>query len=129
VMATLAEQGARAELVDLTEFPTQLTLAMAFDGGRRQFELRRHGGAARTGYRPRGVVAGTATISGADRGGASPSTLRAVRVSNCLSRAVSSARCLLGQCPIARRCSSAQALPACARTTDRVGDSTDSDHE
>ena len=44
VMATLAEQGARAELVDLAEFPTQLTLAMAFDGGRRQFELRRHGG-------------------------------------------------------------------------------------
>ena len=44
VMAALAAQGARAELVDLSEFPTRLALSMAFEGGKRQFLLRRRGG-------------------------------------------------------------------------------------
>jgi glutathione synthase/RimK-type ligase-like ATP-grasp enzyme len=44
VMAALAEQGARAALVDLAEFPTRLTLSMAFDDGRRRFELHHRGG-------------------------------------------------------------------------------------
>jgi glutathione synthase/RimK-type ligase-like ATP-grasp enzyme len=44
VMDALATQGARAELVDLSEFPTRLALSMAFEDGHRQFELRRHGG-------------------------------------------------------------------------------------
>jgi glutathione synthase/RimK-type ligase-like ATP-grasp enzyme len=44
VMDALAAQGARTELVDLSEFPARLALSMAFKGGRRQFELRRHGG-------------------------------------------------------------------------------------
>lgn len=46
VMTALAAQGAQAELVDLSEFPTRLGLSMAFDGGRRRFELRRRGGGA-----------------------------------------------------------------------------------
>jgi serine/threonine protein kinase len=40
----LAEQGARAELVDLSEFPTRMSLAMAFEDGGRRLELRRPGG-------------------------------------------------------------------------------------
>jgi glutathione synthase/RimK-type ligase-like ATP-grasp enzyme len=44
VMAALAAQGAPAELVDLSEFPTRLALSMAFEGGKRQFLLRRRGG-------------------------------------------------------------------------------------
>lgn len=42
VMAALAEHGARAELVDTSEFPTSLALSMTFDGSR-SFELRRSG--------------------------------------------------------------------------------------
>jgi glutathione synthase/RimK-type ligase-like ATP-grasp enzyme len=41
VMAALAAQGAMAELVNLSEFPTRLALSLAFDGGWRQFALRR----------------------------------------------------------------------------------------
>jgi glutathione synthase/RimK-type ligase-like ATP-grasp enzyme len=44
VMDALAAQGSSAELVDLSEFPTRLSLAMAFEGGRRRLELRRRGG-------------------------------------------------------------------------------------
>jgi hypothetical protein len=44
VMDALAARGARAELVDLSEFPARLALSMAFEGGRRKFELRRRGG-------------------------------------------------------------------------------------
>jgi glutathione synthase/RimK-type ligase-like ATP-grasp enzyme len=43
VMAALVAQGATAELVDTSEFPTSLALSMTFDGSRR-FELRRNGG-------------------------------------------------------------------------------------
>jgi glutathione synthase/RimK-type ligase-like ATP-grasp enzyme len=43
-MCALAEQGARAELVDLSEFPTRMSLAMAFEDGGRKLELRRPGG-------------------------------------------------------------------------------------
>ena len=46
VMDALAAKGARAELVDLSEFPTQLTLSMSFEGSKRKFELRRRGGGA-----------------------------------------------------------------------------------
>lgn len=46
VMAALSAQGARAELVDLSEFPTRLALSMAFESGRRRFELRRRGSTA-----------------------------------------------------------------------------------
>jgi glutathione synthase/RimK-type ligase-like ATP-grasp enzyme len=46
VMDALKAQGARAELVDLSEFPTRLALSMAFEGGRRRLELRRRGGGA-----------------------------------------------------------------------------------
>jgi glutathione synthase/RimK-type ligase-like ATP-grasp enzyme len=46
VMNALAAQGARAELVDLSEFPTRLALSMAFEGDRRRLELRRRGGGA-----------------------------------------------------------------------------------
>ena len=46
VLAALAAQGEPAELVDLSEFPTRLALSMAFDNGRRKFELRRRGGGA-----------------------------------------------------------------------------------
>jgi glutathione synthase/RimK-type ligase-like ATP-grasp enzyme len=44
LLEALAAKGARGELVDLSEFPTQLALSMAFEGGRRRFELRRRGG-------------------------------------------------------------------------------------
>jgi glutathione synthase/RimK-type ligase-like ATP-grasp enzyme len=44
VMDALASRGAHAELLDLAEFPAQLTLSMAFENGRRRFELRRRGG-------------------------------------------------------------------------------------
>ncbi len=44
VMHALAVQGARAELLDLSEFPTRLALSIAFDAGGRRFELRRRGG-------------------------------------------------------------------------------------
>jgi glutathione synthase/RimK-type ligase-like ATP-grasp enzyme len=44
VMHALAARGARAELVDLSEFPTLLALSMAFEYGGRRFELRRRGG-------------------------------------------------------------------------------------
>src|ERR1700687_6090924 len=46
VMDALAAKGARTELIDLSEFPTQLTLSMSFEGGKREFELRRRGGGA-----------------------------------------------------------------------------------
>jgi glutathione synthase/RimK-type ligase-like ATP-grasp enzyme len=46
VMEALAVEGARAELVDLSEFPARLALSMEFEGGRRRFELRRRGGGA-----------------------------------------------------------------------------------
>jgi hypothetical protein len=46
VMDALKAQGARPELVDLFEFPTRLSLSMAFEGGRRRLELRRRGGGA-----------------------------------------------------------------------------------
>jgi glutathione synthase/RimK-type ligase-like ATP-grasp enzyme len=44
VMQALAAEGARAELVDLSEFPTVLALSMAFEVGGRRFELRRRSG-------------------------------------------------------------------------------------
>ncbi len=44
VMEALAAEGARAELIDLSEFPVRLALSIAFEGGRRRFELRRRGG-------------------------------------------------------------------------------------
>jgi glutathione synthase/RimK-type ligase-like ATP-grasp enzyme len=44
VMDALAARGARAELLDLSEFPTRLALSMAFEGGGRRLELRRRGG-------------------------------------------------------------------------------------
>ena len=46
VMAALAAQGERAELLDLSEFPTQLALCMTFEEGQRRFELRRRSGGA-----------------------------------------------------------------------------------
>ena len=46
VMGALAAQGAHAELVDLSEFPTRLALSLAFEDGRRRFQLRRLGGGA-----------------------------------------------------------------------------------
>ena len=46
VMGALAKQGAHAELVDLSEFPTRLALSLAFEDGRRRFQLRRLGGGA-----------------------------------------------------------------------------------
>lgn len=44
VLAALVERGARAELVDTSEFPANLALSATFDGGQRRFELRRRGG-------------------------------------------------------------------------------------
>jgi glutathione synthase/RimK-type ligase-like ATP-grasp enzyme len=44
VMRALASRGARAELIDLSEFPTELALSLAFEDGRRRFQLRRRGG-------------------------------------------------------------------------------------
>jgi len=44
VMGALAARGAHAELVDLSEFPTQLALSLFFEDGRRRFQLRRRGG-------------------------------------------------------------------------------------
>ena len=46
VMAALAARGVLAELIDLSEFPTQLALSLAFEDGRRRFQLRRRGGGA-----------------------------------------------------------------------------------
>jgi len=46
VMEALAAQGAEAELLDLSEFPTRLALSIAFDGPERRFVLRRRGGSA-----------------------------------------------------------------------------------
>ncbi len=46
VMNALAAQGASAELLDLSEFPTQLAPSIACDGGERRFEFRRRGGGA-----------------------------------------------------------------------------------
>ncbi len=44
VMRALAERGdATTELLDLSEFPTKLSLTMAFEEGRRSFRLRRPG--------------------------------------------------------------------------------------
>jgi hypothetical protein len=43
VIAALAERRVHAELLDLAEFPSRLTLTMAFDGGKRRFQLRRPG--------------------------------------------------------------------------------------
>jgi hypothetical protein len=43
VMAAIAARGAKAELVDTSEFPRKLALSMTFNG-RRCFELRRNGG-------------------------------------------------------------------------------------
>jgi len=44
VMAALQTQGAAVELLDLTNFPSQLALTMAFEDGRRRFKLSRTGG-------------------------------------------------------------------------------------
>lgn len=44
VMAALTAQGASVDLLDLTEFPAQLALTMAFEDGARRFQLRRTGG-------------------------------------------------------------------------------------
>jgi len=44
VMSALAARSARAELIDLSEFPTRLALSLAFEGGRRRFQLCRRGG-------------------------------------------------------------------------------------
>lgn len=44
VMSALAALGAHTELIDLSEFPTQLALSLAFENGRRRFQLRRRGG-------------------------------------------------------------------------------------
>jgi glutathione synthase/RimK-type ligase-like ATP-grasp enzyme len=46
VMGALAARGAKAELVDLSEFPTRLALSMSFEGGKSRLELRRRGGGA-----------------------------------------------------------------------------------
>jgi glutathione synthase/RimK-type ligase-like ATP-grasp enzyme len=46
VMDALAAWSAHAELIDLSEFPTQLALSLAFESGRRRFQLRRRGGGA-----------------------------------------------------------------------------------
>ena len=46
VMGALAAWGAHAELVDLSEFPTQLALSLAFERGQWRFRLRRRGGGA-----------------------------------------------------------------------------------
>ena len=43
-MAALTAQGARTELLDLSEFPTCLALSMTFEGGGRRFALRRRDG-------------------------------------------------------------------------------------
>lgn len=44
VMSALASFGTHAELVDLSEFPTALSLSMEFANGRRHFSLRRRSG-------------------------------------------------------------------------------------
>jgi glutathione synthase/RimK-type ligase-like ATP-grasp enzyme len=46
VMGALATWGAQVELVDLSEFPTQLALSLAFESGQRRFRLRRRVGGA-----------------------------------------------------------------------------------
>jgi glutathione synthase/RimK-type ligase-like ATP-grasp enzyme len=43
VIAALAERGARAELLDLADYPGELTLTLEFTGGERRFQLRRPG--------------------------------------------------------------------------------------
>ncbi|MGB6743622.1 MAG: hypothetical protein WBE38_08185 [Terracidiphilus sp.] len=44
VMAALQAQGAAVELLDLSDFPSQLALTMAFEDGARRFRLSRTGG-------------------------------------------------------------------------------------
>src|SRR5215468_8198067 len=44
VMTELAARGAAAEIVDLSDFPTRLSVSMAYRGGSRQFRLRRADG-------------------------------------------------------------------------------------
>jgi glutathione synthase/RimK-type ligase-like ATP-grasp enzyme len=44
VMAALHAQGTAVELLDLTDFPSQLALTMAFESGRRRFRMSRAGG-------------------------------------------------------------------------------------
>src|ERR1700744_6369803 len=44
VMESLREQGAAAELLDLSEFPGKLALTMEFAGRDRRFVLKRPGG-------------------------------------------------------------------------------------
>jgi len=44
VMEALREQGASAELLDLSEFPAKLALSMEFEGATRRFLLKRQGG-------------------------------------------------------------------------------------
>jgi glutathione synthase/RimK-type ligase-like ATP-grasp enzyme len=44
VMQALADIGEPAELVDLSEFPSQLALSLRYEGACRQFELRRKSG-------------------------------------------------------------------------------------
>jgi glutathione synthase/RimK-type ligase-like ATP-grasp enzyme len=46
VMAALESQGGHAEVLNLSEFPTQLELSIAFNEGWRKFELRHRGGGA-----------------------------------------------------------------------------------
>src|ERR1700755_2443716 len=45
VMTELAAHGAAAEVVDLGEFPTRLSVSMTYRGGSRQFRMRRADGA------------------------------------------------------------------------------------
>jgi glutathione synthase/RimK-type ligase-like ATP-grasp enzyme len=44
VMSALAARHAPVELIDLSEFPTRLALSLAFEDGRRRFQLRLRGG-------------------------------------------------------------------------------------
>jgi glutathione synthase/RimK-type ligase-like ATP-grasp enzyme len=43
MIAALGNRGAKVELLDLAEFPGKLTLTLAFDGGKRRFQVRRPG--------------------------------------------------------------------------------------
>jgi glutathione synthase/RimK-type ligase-like ATP-grasp enzyme len=43
VITALGECGARVELLDLADYPGKLTLTLAFEGGKRRFQLRRPG--------------------------------------------------------------------------------------
>lgn len=44
VIAELHQRGARVELLDLADYPGKLMLTLAFEGGKRRFQLRRPGG-------------------------------------------------------------------------------------